>query len=404
MAPMLDGLWGAAVLIGSFLLVLGAVVFIHEFGHFFVARRCGVKVEVFSIGMGPEVVGRTDKRGARWRLSAIPIGGYVRFAGDRDAASAPDEDALSAMSPAERRETLAGQPVLARAAIVAAGPFANLAMAVVVLSAIAYAYGERYLPPRVDAVVAGSPAEQAGFAPGDVIESVNGRRIASFDDIIDIVTLRPGESLSFVVDRGGHEIDLTATPALTSIDTPAGAQRAGRLGLAANASSVQVIYPTPLGALEVGLSDSWRLVAVTGDYVSRVVTGRSSRRPTFRPGAHRQNVGRGGLARLRRAAEAGGDPVAVARADQSRADPDARRRPPAVLRHRGGARPPAEPRRAGVRPAHRRGAGRLADAVRHLQRHSQPVRRLRRRRLSFAGAVARQRDALDLRVDARRLR
>ena len=126
MAAMLDGLWGAAVLIGSFLLVLGAVVFVHEFGHFFVARRCGVKVEVFSIGMGPELVGRTDRRGARWRLSAIPIGGYVRFAGDRDAASAPDEDALSAMSPAERRETLAGQPVLARAAIVAAGPIANL--------------------------------------------------------------------------------------------------------------------------------------------------------------------------------------------------------------------------------------------------------------------------------------
>jgi regulator of sigma E protease len=276
MAPMLDSLWGAAVLIGSFLLVLGAVVFIHEFGHFFVARRCGVKVEVFSIGMGPEVVGRTDKRGSRWRLSAIPIGGYVRFAGDRDAASAPDEDALSTMSPAERRQTLAGQPVLARAAIVAAGPFANLAMAVVVLSGIAYAYGERSLPPRVDAVVAGSPAEQAGFAPGDVIESVNGRRIASFDDIIDFVTLRPGESLSFVVDRGGHEINLTATPALTSIDTPAGAQHAGRLGLAANASSVQVVYPTPLGALEAGLSDSWRLVAVTGDYVSRVVIGRSS--------------------------------------------------------------------------------------------------------------------------------
>lgn len=276
MTSMLDGLWGAAVLVGSFLLVLGAVVFIHEFGHFFVARRCGVKVEVFSLGMGPEVVGRTDKRGARWRLSAIPVGGYVRFAGDRDAASAPDEDALAAMSPAERRETLAGQPVLARAAIVAAGPIVNLAAGVLVLSVLAYAYGERFLPPRVDAVVAGSAAERAGFAPGDVIESVNGRRIASFDDIIDFVTLRPGEALHFVVDRDGHEIKLTATPALTSIDTPAGVERAGRLGLAANASSVQVIYPTPLGALQSGLSDSWRLVAVTGDYIARVLSGRSS--------------------------------------------------------------------------------------------------------------------------------
>ena len=276
MAPILANLQGAVALVGSFLLVLGAVVFVHEFGHFFVARRCGVKVEVFSIGMGPEVVGRTDKRGARWRLSAIPIGGYVRFAGDRDAASAPDEEALSAMSPAERRLTLAGQPVMARAAIVAAGPLANLVMAVVVFSIIAYAYGERYLPPRVDAVVAGSAAEQAGFRPGDVIESINGRRIASFDDIIDFVTLRPGEPLSFVVDRGGHDINLAATPSLTSIDTPAGAERAGRLGLAADASSVQIIYPTPLGALESGLGDSWRIVTVTGDYVSRVIAGRSS--------------------------------------------------------------------------------------------------------------------------------
>jgi regulator of sigma E protease len=109
-----------------------------------------------------------------------------------------------------------------------------------------------------------------------VIESINGRPIASFDDIVDIVTLRAGESLSFVVDRSGREMNLTATPALTSIDTPAGSQRAGRLGLAANSSSVQVIYPTPLGALKDGLLDSWRLAAVTGDYVSRVVIGRSS--------------------------------------------------------------------------------------------------------------------------------
>jgi len=276
MTPMLDSLWGAATLVVSFLLVLGAVVFIHEFGHFFVARRCGVKVEVFSIGMGPELLGRTDRRGARWRLSAIPVGGYVRFAGDRDAASSPDDEALAQMSPAERRQTLPGQPVPARAAIVAAGPIANLVAAVLVLSAVAYFYGERFLPPRVDSVIAGSPAEQAGFAAGDLIRSVNGRPIATFDDIIDIVTLRPGEPLVFVLDRDGREMTLTATPALTSIDTPAGAQRGGRLGLAASPSSVQVIYPTPLGALGVGFSESWRLVSVTGDYLSRVFAGRSA--------------------------------------------------------------------------------------------------------------------------------
>jgi regulator of sigma E protease len=276
MAPILDFFSSAAVLIGSFVLLLGAVVFVHEFGHFFIARLCGVKVEVFSIGMGPELIGRTDRRGARWRLSAIPVGGYVRFAGDRNAASVGDADALAAMSPAERRQTLAGQPLAARAAIVAAGPLANLIMAVIILSGLAYVYGDRILSPRVDAVVAGSPAEQAGFAPGDVVESINGRTVASFDDIVDIVTLRAGEALSVIVERDGRPLTLTATPTLTTIDTPMGPERAGRLGLAANATSVRVVYPGPIGAVRSGLADSWRIVTETGEYLSRVVVGRSA--------------------------------------------------------------------------------------------------------------------------------
>src|SRR5579863_3787032 len=178
MATILDFLLSAAGLIGAFALLLGAVVFVHEFGHFFVARLCGVKVEVFSIGMGPELFGRTDRHGARWRLSAIPMGGYVRFAGDRNGASAPDVDALAAMPESQRRLTLAGQPLAARAAIVAAGPLASILAAIVVLAGLAYVYGDRILSPRVDAVVAGSPAEQAGFAAGDVVESVNGRAVA----------------------------------------------------------------------------------------------------------------------------------------------------------------------------------------------------------------------------------
>jgi regulator of sigma E protease len=275
MAPMLDFLRSAAELTGSFVLLLGVVVFVHEFGHFFVARRCGVKIEVFSIGMGPELIGRTDRRGARWRLSLIPIGGYVRFLGDRNAASATDADALEAMPEAERRLTLAGQPLAARAAIVAAGPLANLITAVVVLSGLAYVYGDPILSPRVDAVVAGSPAAAAGFAPGDIVESINGRTVSSFDDIVDIVSLRAGEPLRIVIERDGRPLTLTATPALTTIDTPMGPEHAGRLGLAANATSVRLVYPGPIGALGSGFADSWRIVAATGDYLSRVVVGRS---------------------------------------------------------------------------------------------------------------------------------
>ncbi|THD43546.1 MAG: RIP metalloprotease RseP [Bradyrhizobium sp.] len=276
MATILDFLLSAAGLIGAFALLLGAVVFVHEFGHFFVARICGVKVEVFSIGMGPELFGRTDRHGARWRLSAIPMGGYVRFAGDRNGASVPDVDALEAMPEAERRLTLAGQPLATRAAIVAAGPLASILAAIVVLAGLAYVYGDRILSPRVDAVVAGSPAEQAGFAPGDVVESVNGRAVASFDDIVDIVALRPGETLSVVVTRDGRPLTLVATPALTTVDTPMGPQRVGRLGLAANATSVRIVYPGPIGAIRSGFADSWRIVTATGEYLSRVVVGRSA--------------------------------------------------------------------------------------------------------------------------------
>jgi regulator of sigma E protease len=180
------------------------------------------------------------------------------------------------MPETERRLTLAGQPLAARAAIVAAGPFANLVMAIVVLSALAYVYGDPILSPRVDAVVAGSPAAAAGFAPGDIVESINGRAVASFDDIVDIVTLRAGEALSVVIERDGRPLTLIATPALTTIDTPMGPQHAGRLGLAANATSVRLVYPSPIGALHSGFAESWRIVAATGDYLSRVVVGRSA--------------------------------------------------------------------------------------------------------------------------------
>ena len=177
--------------------------------------------------MGPELIGRTDRRGARWRLS--PIRSAAMCASLATATRrAPATPTRSRRCRSRARPTLAGQPLAARAAIVAAGPLANLVMAVVILSGLAYVYGDRILSPRVDAVVAGSPAEQAGFAPGDIVESINGRTVASFDDIVDIVTLRAGEALSVVVERDGRPLTLTATPTLTTIDTPMGPERAGR--------------------------------------------------------------------------------------------------------------------------------------------------------------------------------
>src|SRR5665213_2298490 len=154
-----------------FLFVLTIVVFFHELGHFLVARWCGVAVKTFSIGFGPELIGFTDRTGTRWRISAIPLGGYVRFLGDGSEMSNTDREAIAAMPVAERMRTFAGKGVGARAAIVAAGPIANFILAVVIFAGIFSIVGQQTVTPRVDTVIAGSPAEKAGVQAGDIVLS-----------------------------------------------------------------------------------------------------------------------------------------------------------------------------------------------------------------------------------------
>src|SRR5579863_7633225 len=204
--------WNAIAFILPFIAVLTIVVFVHELGHFLVGRWCGTTVEAFSIGMGPELAGFTDRYGTRWRLSAIPIGGYVRFAGDRGAASAPDPQALARMSPTQRRQTLAGQPLPARAAIVFAGPFANLVLAVAVFSGLAYFAGEKIVSNRIGAILPASPAAAAGFKPGDVVTQADDTPIKTFIDLFDFVSARPGKAIHFTVHRADHDMSLIATP------------------------------------------------------------------------------------------------------------------------------------------------------------------------------------------------
>src|SRR5687768_11417091 len=138
----------------SFLLVLTVVVFVHEFGHFWVGRRCGVGVKAFSIGFGRELIGWTDRHGTRWKISAIPLGGYVKFVGDVNAASAPDQDTLAHMSPGERAVSFHHQSLAKRAATVAAGPIANFLLAIAIFAGTAYLNGRMVLIPRVDAIQA----------------------------------------------------------------------------------------------------------------------------------------------------------------------------------------------------------------------------------------------------------
>lgn len=262
-----------------FLFVLTLVVFFHELGHFLVARRCGVRVLVFSIGFGPELFGFNDRHGTRWKLSAIPLGGYVRFFGDENAASVPDAAALAAMSEEDRRHSFVHQPVGRRAAIVVAGPVANFLLAIAIFAALFMVFGKPSTSPRVDAVQPGSAAQAAGFQPGDLVLTIDGRPIESFPDMQQIVSTSAGETLTFEVDRGGVKVTLKATPTLReSKDRFGNVHRIGVLGITRSPSPDDTHFQPvgPVKALELGVQRTWFVVERTLSYIGGVVSGREA--------------------------------------------------------------------------------------------------------------------------------
>ncbi|HEY8384201.1 MAG TPA: RIP metalloprotease RseP [Microvirga sp.] len=276
---MISGATGSlALTLISFLAVLSVVVFVHEFGHFWVGRRCGVGVTAFSIGFGPELIGWNDRHGTRWKISAIPLGGYVKFVGDMNAASVPDTEAGYRMSASERSVSFPHKSVAQRAAIVAAGPIANFILAILIFAGISYFSGRNVLEPRLEAVQAGSAAERAGFQPNDLILSINGTRIESFSEMQRWVNGSPGDELTFVVERAGQPVTLTAVPDLREQTTPFGKQRIGLLGLQAtrDPNAVRRVYFSPLGALKTGVGETWYVVDRTFNYLGKLVTGRES--------------------------------------------------------------------------------------------------------------------------------
>lgn len=261
-----------------FLAVLTVVVFVHELGHFLVGRWCGVGVTAFSIGFGPEIVGFTDRHGTRWKLSAIPLGGYVKFAGDVNGASVPDVSTLSQMSAAERAVSFHHKSVWRRAAIVAAGPIANFILAIAIFGALTYVNGRQILAPRVEALQPGSAAERAGFKPGDLVLSINGRTISSFTDMQRIVSASADDTLEVVIDRDGRQITLTAVPDMKEQDTPFGKQRIGLLGLQAsrNPEDLAHVRYGLVESLKLGVQETWYVVERTFTYIGRLVMGRES--------------------------------------------------------------------------------------------------------------------------------
>src|SRR5438105_12542382 len=210
-------LHGGVYYVGIFLLVLTVLVFVHEFGHYLIARRNGVRIEVFSIGFGPELFGWWDRAGTRWKFSAIPLGGYVKMFGDSDASSGLPAPGLSRLSEVERGVSFHYKRLGQRAAIVAAGPAANFIFAIVALAALFMTYGQPFTPAEVGQVQPGSAAEQGGIHPGDVIVRIDGRAVHRFEDVQQAVRLNPAVPMTIVVGRDGGEQTLHVTPTRTEL-------------------------------------------------------------------------------------------------------------------------------------------------------------------------------------------
>ena len=254
-----------------FLVILTVLVFVHEMGHFLVARWYGVRVEVFSIGFGREIFGFTDKAKTRWKFSLIPLGGYVKFFGDANAASQPGDE-VAQMSEEDRRVAFPCQPLAARTWIVAAGPGANFLLAIVLFAGLFATAGEPFTPPVVGTVVPGSAAEQAGLMPEDRIVGINGGAIERFEEVQRIVQPRAGETLTIEVLRDGERLDLVAVPQVHEQTDNFGNTRViGLLGV--TRSGVEYVQHGVTYALWRATLETWNLTLATLDAVWQIIVG-----------------------------------------------------------------------------------------------------------------------------------
>lgn len=273
LASLAGWIWQYGIM---FLLVLTLVVFVHELGHFLVARWCGVTVQAFSIGFGPEIYGFYDKHGTRWRFAWIPLGGYVKFIDDENPSSFGGEKRLK---PSERAGAFHSKSVGARAAVVAAGPIANFILAIVLYSGLNATVGLHILPPLVDAVVPNSPAERAGFKSGDTIVAIDGTKIDRFDDLQRIVGSAAGEELTFTVERGGQNIMLKATPSIDEQKDAMGRTfRRGLIGIQ-RAISPEKVRTVSVGlpeAIMLGFGETYGNITQTLGGIRDIITRRQS--------------------------------------------------------------------------------------------------------------------------------
>ena len=262
-----------------FLFVLTIVVFFHELGHFAVARWCNVKVDAFAVGFGREIFGWTRK-GTRWKLCMIPLGGYVKFAGDENAASVPSRELIANMSEEERKTAFIAKPVWQRAAIVAAGPAGELSSRHRDLcSAVRVRRQAGLGPGRGRGLSRMAPRRGAVSVAGDVVKQIDGRDIQTFGELRQIVLMNANNPLVFEVERGGELVALTVTPDAKEKEVFLGErQMAGDIGLRGSADPENVIRIQygPLGAIAEGARETWRIIDGTVSYIWGVITQRQS--------------------------------------------------------------------------------------------------------------------------------
>ena len=264
----------AASYVVPFLALTLVIVFVHEMGHFLTARYYGVTVEAFSIGFGKELVHWHDRYGTRWRIALIPLGGYVKFAGDADPSSRPDPEAAL---PADAH-SLMMQPLATRAAIVAAGPFANLLLSMVLLAGIAFYAGSQHLLPVVEQVIAGQPAEAAGLRKGDQILAIDGEAVDDFAEVQALIAANPEKPLQFTIERNGAELNVTITPAAVARKGLLSMFPIGRIGIrmAASADHVKTVEYGAVDALFYGIRQTYVMSLANLQGIGAMILGGGS--------------------------------------------------------------------------------------------------------------------------------
>ena len=263
-------LYNGSFMVIAFLIVISVVVFVHELGHYFVARLFSIKASVFSLGFGKVLLSRTDARGTKWCLSLIPFGGYVKFLGDQDPSSSTYADPKS-MTKEERKYGFASKPIFARFLVAAAGPVANFLLGIAILALLFAVYGRVVVSNEVTSVERGGPADKAGIMVGDKIVRVNNENVSTFNEISSYVMLYPDIQMQFTIQRGGHVFTKNITPHLEYVDHAGKKIAVGKIGL--GSSKAEYKKYGVFSAIKEAIKDTYNICSVTVKATGQIFSG-----------------------------------------------------------------------------------------------------------------------------------